>query len=132
MERYNSLLKQFIKDNEYFCYQKIIDLIEKIIKEKERFAIDFFYFMSEYGEPNHDICKTIYENLFDKDIVNRCGRQIADRGGKESLIACYYIILNCSPLINSENKREFNIITAQLLNDAFDGIKDKDGDIWKK
>lgn len=132
MEVYKSLLKKYIDDNQYYTYNEIIKILENIIKTKKEVAGDYFYFMSEYGEINHGICKQIYFNLFNKEKVRELGQLIADRGDKISLLACYYIILNCSPLMNAgDDYQLFNTLTARLLNEAFRGITDKSGNVWK-
>ena len=72
LERDRKKFNKFIKDNPFPSYDFIVNDIILKNKEYDQFA--------EYGTPNHEWMKEIYENIFDDDIVKNNGKSIYDRG----------------------------------------------------
>lgn len=79
-------IEKFIKDNPYPKYNDVIE----IIKEDK----DFLDMFAEYGTPNHQWMKEIYENIFDKEIVKRNGEMINDRGNLYTMQMNFYTLLD--------------------------------------
>ena len=71
------IIEDFVKWNPYPNYQYIIGKLESDNKFLDMFA--------EYGELNHEFCKTIYENPNNEELIIEMGRNIDSRGGKWAL-----------------------------------------------
>ena len=78
LERDREVMRKFVRNNPYPDYQSICD---KLILEQEK---DFNQF-AEYGTPNHNWMKEIYEDIFDEDIVNMNCTCIYERGDIRTL-----------------------------------------------
>lgn len=77
IEKENKQLSKFIKNNPYPSYDFIVnDLIQKN-KEFDQFA--------EYGTPNHQWIKEIYENILNDEIIKDNGKAIFERGSLYTL-----------------------------------------------
>ena len=80
----SSKLLLYVEQNPYpeYC------LIEELLLKHDRWEL-----LSEYGQINHILCKKIYENPNDENIIVSCGKQIYKRGGFTALQANYYVII---------------------------------------
>ena len=78
LERDREKLRKFVRNNPYPSYSFVAN--ELILKQKT-----YFDQFSEYGRPNHDWIKEIYENLFDDKIVKRNGQYIYKEGDTKTL-----------------------------------------------
>lgn len=84
MERDKKFFDQFIQKHPYPSYNEVMSIIEN--------DNDFFHMCSEYGEPNHQWMKEIYEKPTDKITVRKNGKMISDRGGKQAMVWNYYVL----------------------------------------
>ena len=81
--------KKFIENNPYPKYDKVINIMKNdgILKN------DFMDMFSEYGTPNHEWMKEIYENILDKNIVRKNGEMIYKRGNLFTMQMNYYTFI---------------------------------------
>ena len=79
---------KFIIENPYPKYDEVIKIIKN---EDHRMYLDLF---AEYGRPNHQWMKEIYENMLDKDIVKKNGELINERGDGQAMIYNFYTLLS--------------------------------------
>ena len=96
----------FVAKNPYPSYEKIMEGLQEAFQKKYCGGASFSW-MSEYGHINHEWCKTIYENITNKDKVIEIGRRIGQRGGLRAMQANWYIMYHFSPLIMSKNEYVF-------------------------
>ena len=82
-------MKQFIENNPYPEYDKVIDIIRK----DKIFRKEFMDMSSEYGTHNHQWMKEIYENIMDKEIVKQNGEFIYKRGNFFTMQMNYYTFI---------------------------------------
>ena len=86
VEKENRQIRMFIRKNPYPSYNFIIK--ELILKNKE------FDQFSEYGEPNHECMKEIYENILNDEIIKDNGKAIYERGGFYTLQCNYHTLID--------------------------------------
>jgi len=101
----HKITKKFIKNVPYPS-QEVME---------ERMAID------TYIKYQHDICKTIYENILNADEIKKCGEKLWKIGGYYTMNANFYAISNYSPFA------EMNVTTgiARLyMEQGWDGVGD--------
>ena len=72
------IIEDFVKWNPYPDFKYITD----ILSSNDNY-LDMFV---EYGEINHEHCKTIYENPHNEDLIIEMGRNIHNRGGVTAFI----------------------------------------------
>jgi hypothetical protein len=83
---------------------------------------------AEYGEFNHNALKEIYESSIDTEVAWKWGQKIADRGGITALQQNCIVFMRFGPLAYAPNQTLR--ANARLLEFAWDGIKDKNGDVF--
>ena len=110
----DEMIIEFVKVTPYPNYEKMLEKLKKDIT-----------LWSEYGEQQHICCKIIYENPINKNLIIEMGKKIYEKGGLQSLSACYYIIKYFSPYSNSTNI----IIKSQggIIQDYFQDVSSE----WK-
>ena len=91
----NELLREYVIANPYPEFNEI----SSILKEN----IDFLDMYAEYGLPNHNWCKIIYENPIDKELIIEMGKKIYERGGIQALTMNHSVIKYISPYWQSTN-----------------------------
>jgi len=64
-----------------------------------------FMLLAEYGEPNHEWCKKIYENITNVILVRSMGENINKRGGFQAMQANFTTLQQFSPTTESNNMR---------------------------
>lgn len=57
---------------------------------------------AEYGKMNHEICKRIFENSTNEDIIKECMKQIEQVGGRQALVVNLEILLTKTPLLDKK------------------------------
>lgn len=62
---------------------------------------------AELSEINYKRCKLMYENIWDKVILEKCSKEIFDTGGSQALVQMYYLLYNFSPLCANITTRSF-------------------------
>lgn len=67
---------------------------ERILKSKHRLAMMIW---AEFGEPNYEWLKTIYESGFDKKVTKEMGEYIYQRGGMQAMQMNFYAMMLVSP-----------------------------------
>ena len=122
LERDREKLRKFVRNNPYPSYNFVAN--ELILKEEK----DFDQF-SEYGTPNHDWIKEIYENLFDEEIVKKNGRYIYERGGTRTLHHNHQtLLLVLNHLLNKQKSMSYDdkvlifLNFKQIVSNRWDGI----------
>ena len=88
----NDKIESFVNSTPYPSYDEMVDNLENNIE------LD-----SEYGEENHYLCKKIYENPTNKQLIIDAGKQIFDAGGIQALLANHTIIKYFSPYWKSDD-----------------------------
>lgn len=116
----DDLMKDFVKKTPWPSRDKMV----------LRFGTDVEGIMmyAEYGELNHEALKEIYESGIDKEVALKWGQIIADRGGITALQQNCIVFMRCGPLAYAPN--QILRANARLLEFAWDGIKDKNGDVF--
>lgn len=88
------VITDYVAAHPYPSYQAIC---ESILRARQ------IQFIAEYGDENHLLCKRIYENFTNRDIVRECGFAINNRGGFTTMQANWYILCLHSPIRQSDN-----------------------------
>ena len=89
----------FIRKNPYPKYDDVVKMLMKNFNEYRQsdydkdFAIHYLNLYSEYGTPNHDWMKEIYENIMNEDIIKANGEYIYNRGGALVMQSNYYTLI---------------------------------------
>lgn len=89
-------IEENIKQYPYPSYDIVLQKIENNMQ-----------LWSEYGEPNHRWCKTIYENPNNKELIVDIGKQIYKSGGLQALIMNYNVIKYFNPDYQNKNIKEY-------------------------
>jgi len=92
IETENDIIKSFVTSTPYPSYQEMMDYLKNNIELE-----------CEYGEINHNLCKTIYENPTNEELIIEVGKKIYKRGGIQALYANYTILKYFSPYWRSTN-----------------------------
>ena len=92
IETEDDIIKSFVTSTPYPSYQEMMDYLKNNIE-----------LGCEYGEMNHNLCKTIYENPTNKELIVEMGKKIYERGGIQALSANYTILKYFSPYCRSTN-----------------------------
>ena len=94
----NEVMLEFVKLNPYPSYS----CIEKMISNytNKRYSL---IWLSEFSEYNYKLCKDIYENPTNEELIRQCGQKIYNKGGEQAMQAIFYILVNFSPSSFSEN-----------------------------
>ena len=108
----SAYIEDFVKENPYPNYK---DMCEKIKTNLQLWC--------EYGKPNHEWCKTIYENATNKAIIKEMGENINKRGGMQAMVMNYYILKDHSPFSKS-NHYVINCWAHSYVEFSWDGIGD--------
>ena len=112
----------------YPTYKTIVDELIRINDIKT---------FSEYGEWNHNICEEIYNNIDDKNKVNQLAYKIVKRGDFTTLQGSYYALLASYRIIHPQPS---SLNTKYIdewcdykfkINNGFEGVKDKQGNVWR-
>ena len=122
LERDRGVLRKFVKNNPYPSYNFVAN--ELILKQEK----DFDQF-SEYGTPNHNWIKEIYENLFDNEIVKRNGKHICERGDTKTLQHNYQtLLLVLNHLLDKQKRMSYDdkilifLNFKKIVSSVWDGI----------
>ena len=88
--------------------------------------------IAEYGEFNHEVLSSIWNNLGDKDLITLLGKKINKRGGFQALQANFYTLLavlrqklKCAKLDNECEMVIWYCIKSEVSR-SWDGVGD-----WK-
>ena len=73
-------IKQFMKDNTYPSYEFVRDLLKD-----ERDPLYRCQLLAEYGEYNHELLGSLWEDFFEKDFIKTIGIRIGSRGGFQAM-----------------------------------------------
>ena len=92
------IIKKFIKKNPYPEYNDVIKMLTKNFNEyRERddnvYAIHYLNLFNEYGQPNHEWMKEIYENIMNEKLIKTNGEKIYNRGGALVMQSNYYTVI---------------------------------------
>ena len=88
--------------NESECVEKEIEIMQEVLERNvypdhedvvEPIA-DVFDWAAEYGEENHECMEAIWCNNTDRDLIERMGEKINNRGGFQAMQANYYTLLH--------------------------------------
>ena len=113
---------KFIKGNPYPSFEQVHEII---MNEPNGMGI---MTNSEYGQPNHEWMKEIYENPFDTATIKRNGQVINKRGDMQTMQMNYYALLT---VLNhfykkTATKDDVRILThynfKDLVSSGWDGI----------
>ena len=75
-------------------YKEVIGSLLSTVKEGGVLSGYEFYWMSEYGEYQHELCSRICEDWGDEDTIRKIGVDIDGRGGIVTLQACFYVMFH--------------------------------------
>ena len=123
MERDKQFFQKFIEKNPYPTYNEVMNIIQK---DKD----DYLFMFAEYGEPNHQWMKEIYENALDKETVKKNGKMIYDRGGGQAMLWNYYTLLAIvnQRLSKSQMKYDDKVFISynfkDIISQYWDGVGD--------
>ena len=123
MERDKKFFQKFIEKNPYPTYNEVMNIIQK---DKD----DYLFMFAEYGEPNHQWMKEIYENALDKETVKKNGKMIYDRGGGQAMLWNYYTLLAIvnQRLSKSQMKYDDKVFISynfkDIISQYWDGVGD--------
>ena len=96
LDRDRKRFNKFIQDNTFPSYDFVVN--DVILKNKE------FDQFAEYGTPNHQWIKEIYENVFNDDVVKDNGKEIYERGSLWTMQCNYSTLLDVvNTLLNRHN-----------------------------
>ena len=84
-------LREWIAAHPFPSYKEMCDRIDKNLK-------DAFIYNAEYGKFNHSALEKIYNSNINKEMSQKIGRQIYERGGMQALQANCLIFKYCTPL----------------------------------
>ena len=122
LERDREVLRKFVKNNPNPSYNIVAN--ELILKQEK----DFDQF-SEYGTPNHNWLKEIYENLFDNEIVKRNDKHISERGDTKTLQHNYQsLLLVLNHLLDKQKRMSYDdkilifLNFKKIVSSMWDGI----------
>ena len=101
---------------EYPDYEDVEEMIENMIE-----------LWAEYGEENHECMETIWNNIVDRDAIERMGEEINRRGGFVAMQANYYILLHVFRTLHKKNLNDPRVLIAWskmkfLINVAWNGV----------
>ena len=88
-EEERAAAKEFIKANPFPSEQYFNDILPVEI----------------WAETKYDYAKTLYENLFNREIVRKIGERINQEGGITAMTGVFYAICNWSPLNHTKNQQ---------------------------
>ena len=94
----DEMMNHFVILHPYPTYDQMIKKIQEVPNVLT--ALDMF---AEYGEPNHEWCKTIYENPSDESKIIEMGKKIYTRGGEQAMLWNHKVLSCMSPLACSTN-----------------------------
>jgi hypothetical protein len=114
-------MQEYIESHPYPSYGEMIARIDA----HPTLSVQMY---AEYGELNHKALKEIYESGIDTEIALKWGQIIADRGGITALQQNCIVFMRFGPLAYAPN--QILRANARLLEFAWDGIKDKNGDVF--
>ena len=97
-DKAKKIVKKFIKKNPYPEYNDVVKMLMKNFNEyresdDKEFAIHYLNLFSEYGQPDHEWMKEIYENIMDEKLIKTNGEKIYNRGGALVMQSNYYTII---------------------------------------
>ncbi len=93
------LMRDFVSQNFYIDYATLSSELEN--------NKDYFVYAAEYGEYQHELMETIFNNITDTRIIKKCGRKINKLGGFTAMQGCFYCFCYALRLIGQrENINE--------------------------
>ena len=97
-DKSKKIIKQFINKNPYPEYNDVVKILMKnfneyLERDDEAFATHYQDLLSEYGEPNHEWMKEIYENIMNEKLIKANGEKIYNRGGAIVMQTNYYTFI---------------------------------------
>lgn len=116
----DTLMKEYVNKTPWPSYDDMLSKFGNDGKGMQMYA--------EYGELNHKALKEIYESGIDTEVALKWGQIIADRGGITALQQNCIVFMRFGPLAYAPN--QILRANARLLEFAWDGIKDKNGDVF--
>ena len=97
-DKAKKIVKKFIQNNRYPEYNDIVKMLKKNFNkyresDDKEFAIHYLNLFSEYGQPNHEWMKEIYENIMNRKLIKTNGEKIYNRGGALVMQSNYYTLI---------------------------------------
>ena len=101
---------------EYPEYEEVEEMIENMLE-----------LWAEYGEENHECMEAIWNNIFDRDVIETMGEKINKRGGFQAMQATYYTMLHAFRTLHKNNLKDPRVLIAWSrmkfsINVAWDSI----------
>ena len=134
-DKAKKFVKKFIKKNPYNEYNDVVKMLKKKFNEyresdDKEFAIHYLNLFSDYGTPNHEWMKEIYENIMKEKLTKTNGEKIYKRGGAFVMQSNYYTIIEIlkDMFENTDMKHDepIEILYAikEQINDCWDGVRE--------
>ena len=121
----------FFKNTVMPSYDETIETINKRGNE----GLDVF---AEWGEYNHELFKTVWnEDFINKDKVRAVAEQVVRRGDFQTLQSNFYAVLWVAQDValkmpySLEARYQINSLVACYMKQAFNGVTDGDGTVWR-
>ena len=132
-DKARKIVKKFIKKNPYPEYNDVVKMLTKNFNEyresdDKEFAIHYLNLFSEYGQPNHEWMKEIYENIMNKKLIKTNGEKIYNRGGALVMQYNYYTMIEILKDIfdkkDMTHDERINVLYSikEQINDCWDGV----------
>ena len=99
-------IQKYVCNHPFDSYEKIIKMFD------DNNNIQLY---AEYGELNHMMIKTIYENPFDEAVILESAKKIYDRGGFTALQANYYVLVYAFSKTENSNIKLHHKTIAKLF-----------------
>ena len=106
MENVIDKVKSFTKNNPYPKYEEVMELLLTHAREtkSEYSRREILNMISEYGRPNHEWMKEIYENIMDEQLIKENGKKnINERGDKVAMVCNYDVFCAISYVVKQTN-----------------------------
>ena len=86
-------ITKYVEEHPYPSYE---DMSATLMEEN-------MWLYAEYGQCNHDCCKTVYENPLNEDLCAEMGKRVYSMGGITGLRALHSIVVFYSPYKDSHH-----------------------------
>ena len=125
------VLLNFFKSSVMHTYDETV----KIIDERGDKGLDVF---AEWGEYNYELFKTVWnEDFINNDKMREVAEKVVHRGDFQTLQSNFYAVLWVAQDVavkmpySLETRYQINSLVACYMKQAFNGVTDRDGTVWR-
>lgn len=102
-------VKEFVCKNPFPEMKAFVDIVPLQIE-------------AELSTTNYELCKRMYETIWDEDVLTDCSELIFNSGGPQALVQMYYLLYNYSPLCANIITQSFARSIEFTWEKATDGV----------